>query len=141
MTSPADSKPSSARGSSLFAKVLLRLVAGGIALLALGGPSPGYIGGCAGTAPGAPDARQYCTDKGGLVCMREFYSGRANLDQFNACVAQIVPMCAETSWGACVPNVAQTNACLVALGDSGRFAMTTPEIPECNQANWCPAGI
>lgn len=128
--------------SVILRRVVLRLAAGALALLALGGPSPGYIGGCSGVAPSAPDAHDYCIQKNGLVCVRDVMSGRITREQFdNICYPAITTRCGGASWGACVPNTAQTNACLTALNDASRFSTVDSEIVECNQATWCPDGI
>jgi hypothetical protein len=123
---------------SVWGRVALRFAVGAVVFLALGGPSPGHLGGCSSISS-APDAYTYCVDKRGAICQREYYSGRVNIDVFNACVANIYPTCEGTGWSGCVPTNGQTEACLLALRDETRFPTPDAEIVECNPTLWCAA--
>jgi hypothetical protein len=126
----------------LISRVALRLAVGLVAFLALGGPSPGHLGSCTGlSAP--PDPYRYCVDTRGEECRRDVSAGRINVDvEFPACVDAILPRCeGVVAWPSCVPTSAQTLACLEALRDTNRYSTPSNELPECNQASWCPAGI
>lgn len=126
----------------LTSRVALRLAVGLVAFLALGGPSPGHIGNCSGVSSGTPDANQYCVEKAAQECRRDFMAGRTDAAAFDTCVNSIYPMCDSViTWVGCVPTSAQTRACLNILSDTTRDAIPLRDIPECQMANWCPAGI
>lgn len=85
------------------------------------------------------DAMDFCVNREGLVCQRDFYAGRITLDQFNTeCFPTIMVRCDAFTWGSCIPDRDLRVACLAALGDEARYAMPTSDIDECRATTLCP---
>ena len=116
-------------------KWALRLGAGVVLFLALGGPAPGNVGGC-GTVSSA-DARQFCTDKEFWECRRDQFAGRISAEEYDACLAAVTPTCTGFAWPAmCTPTEGQTAACVTILQRGDLAPLTTTELyatyTECN---------
>lgn len=116
-------------------KWALRLAAGAVLFLALGGPAPGNLGGC-GTVSTA-DARQFCTDREFWECRRDQFAGRISNEQFNTCVGEVMATCTGFAWPAeCAPTQPQADACITILQRGDLATLTTldlyTEFDECD---------
>lgn len=121
---------------NLLATIVLRLAVGGVAFLALGGPSPGFIGGCGSNAP--PNRYDFCIQSEYQKCAREAEAGRLDATGFAACYDGVPAYCeSRRDWGTCTPTNAAVSACLSALGDTNRYPTPSNEIVECS--NLCAA--
>lgn len=117
-------------------KWMLRVLAGSIMVLALGGPAPGNVGGCGSTAAVA-NPGQHCTDFEFWKCRRDQFAGRINNTQFNDCVARVDDTCSAAAWPAgCYPTPAQSNACVLLLQRTDLANLTNDQLlstyDECN---------
>ena len=120
--------------STMRSRVVLRLVAGALLLIGLGGPSPGYVGGC-DSGPRTADPFQFCVSKETYVCARECAVGRYTPEMCSALCGSndaIVGRCAGFNWiPGCAPSESQTGVCIDALADSSRIGTPSNEIIEC----------
>lgn len=124
--------------SSLSARIALRLAVGVVAFMALGGPSPGYIGGCSRTTV-APDAAQFCSDRRIFTCARDLRAARITPEEFMTCFETSTTFCAGRNWTeGCIPTQNVLVACISALQDESRDATLTADIVECQQQSICP---
>lgn len=116
---------------------VLRIAAGVVMFLALGGPAPGNIGGC-GSAPAVSSPRTFCTDREFWKCRRDQYAERIDDATADACYRAIEGTCSGfNAWPAgCAPTPAQTDACINLLQRADRSSIPTPELlatyTECN---------
>jgi hypothetical protein len=113
----------------------LRLAAGAVLFLALGGPAPGNVGGC-GTVSNA-DARQFCSDKEFWECRREQFAGRMSTEEFNVCVGAVMATCTGFAWPAeCTVTQGQADACVTILQRTDLTRLNVAELyatyTECN---------
>jgi hypothetical protein len=119
---------------------LLRLAAGVVILLALGGPTPGYIGSCDAGGARVADPAQFCVDKRSAECARDLSAMRITMEMYNACSATLLSECNGFNWAAgCSPSPETADACLAALRDPSRLGTLNSEIVECNAASLCGA--
>ncbi len=110
-------------------KYVLRVAAGVVLFLALGGPAPGNIGGCGSTTPVA-DPRQFCVDFEFWKCRRDEFAGRLSAEQAQDCYASVEGRCSgSNAWPAgCSPTPAQTQACINILMRQDLAGIATPEL-------------
>jgi hypothetical protein len=121
-----------------WSRVALRASAGVVLLLALGGPTPGYVGNCSGGGtPAGVDPVAFCTNKRTYICARDNYAGRIDMNQYNQCRAMIDSVCAGFSFGSCAPTQSQAQACIDALADPMRVGTPDSMIPECSSTALC----
>jgi hypothetical protein len=122
-------------------RFVLRAGALVVVALALGGPTPGYVGNCDGTGgSGSVDRVQFCTDELGWECARD-NARHPDTTVYNACVAQIDRTCAGFNFPAgCAPSHQLAYACISALADAGRVATPTAMIVECQSTTLCGTG-
>ncbi len=122
-------------------RVLLRLAAGTVALLALGGPTPGYIGSCDAGGSRVADPDQFCADRRDAECARDAYAGRITREMYNVCRMGIETECSGFNWaGGCSPSPETAAACVDALRDMTRIGTVTSAIPECMSGALCGTG-
>lgn len=126
-------------------KVAIRLVVASIAVLALGGPSPGHVGSCDGASEHTPYV-DFCMQYQQWRCVRDYNGGRAYTDGsppridgmgYQACAAEIGTRCSAGSYGVCggIPNNptrTQTDACIGAMADASRNGTLETALIECN---------
>ncbi len=106
----------------------LRLVAGAVMFLALGGPAPGNVGGCGSTVPVA-DAKNFCFDRNKAKCDRDHYAQRITQAQYDQCVAAIAGQCESFAWPpGCTPTPAQAQACINLLLQVSYANQTTEDL-------------
>jgi hypothetical protein len=125
-------------------RILLRAVALVIVALALGGPTPGYVGNCsAGGGADTVERVQFCTDKETYRCARDFAAGRIDGNGYNDCAARIDTTCAGFNFPpGCAPSRALADACISALSDANRkneLDDATHSLPECTSMTLCGA--
>jgi hypothetical protein len=120
-------------------RVLLRLAAGVVLAMGLGGPSPGYTGGCGSSGGMVADARQFCVDKNTYTCARECATGRWDAARCDAtCGPHIVPGCMSFGWTPpCAPTQSVTAACIQALRDEALIGTPVDMITECQFSTLC----
>lgn len=124
--------------TSLSTRIALRLAVGVVAFMTLGGPSPGYIGGCSRTVV-PPNLGQYCTDRRVYECVRDFDAGRITLEERLACPEEARANCVRNTWmEPCIPTQAVLNRCIAALQDGTRNATLNADIVECQRDSICP---
>ncbi len=118
----------------------LRLAAGAVIFLALGGPAPGNVGGC-GTVPVA-DSRGFCVDKRDAECRRDHFAGRIDDVERDQCLREIETRCTGSAWPpGCSPTVDQTEACLTILLRMDLASIPTDELLDVySECNVCPVG-
>jgi len=116
---------------------------GGLAVLALaiGGPTPGYVGNCDPSGSGGSvDRVQFCTDKSTYACARDRLFGRTTQEQYNTCQMQIDSMCHGFNFpSGCSPTRQLADACINAVSDANRIATPTDALPECMSSTLCGA--
>jgi hypothetical protein len=116
--------------------IVVRLLVGAIGLLALGGPSPGHVGSCDGSAElAAPGA--FCEQYRTWFCVRELQGERINEAEYTNCANGIPTFCAAFSFGMCRPTQRRADSCIAAMRDPGRVSTPSSMIPECN---FCDSG-
>ncbi len=121
-------------------RLVLRAAAGTVILLALGGPTPGYIGSCDASGPRVADPAQFCVDRRQAECARDYYGMRISADMYNACAMTIESSCAGFNWTAgCSPSPETAGACVSALREMSRVGTATAMIPECYMESLCGA--
>ncbi len=122
-------------------KITLRLGALVIVGLALGGPTPGYVGTCdPGGSAGTVDRVQFCTDKETYQCARDLAAGRIDMTQYNVCAGHIDTDCHGFNFPAgCAPSHPLADACISALSDSSRISTRSEMIVECQSNTLCGA--
>ena len=117
---------------------LRRLVirAAGLAVLALaiGGPTPGYVGSCdpgGGSSSTTVDPHDFCVTRLTYQCARDKAAGRimcpadpmAPCPAYNTCVASIANMCSGFNLPAgCMPSTGIAQACYDALLTPARLS-------------------
>lgn len=117
-------------------RLAIRLGAGTILLLALGGPTPGYIGSCSVGQSAPVDAEQFCVNRKSAECVRDRVAMRTNQVMYEACANAILTQCEGATW-ICEPSAEMAAACIEALRDSDRLGMTNDMIVECSQDTFC----
>ncbi|HJL18877.1 MAG TPA: hypothetical protein RMH99_24655 [Sandaracinaceae bacterium LLY-WYZ-13_1] len=106
----------------------LRLLAVGVMVASLTGPSPGSVGGC-GQEPPTADAAQFCTDRRFWECRRENVFGRISDEEFSACVEPIERECAGATWSSgCRPTQQAADTCISLLRDPEFGPIPTDEL-------------
>lgn len=128
----------STRDPKSLRRVLLRLGAGVVILLALGGPTPGYVGTCSTDTPAVVDPEQFCVDRKSSECARDRVAGRTDEATYNACANMIESQCTGATWtNGCAPSPQLAGACISALRDMSRLATLNAMIEECYQETLC----
>lgn len=123
-------------------KVAVRLIVALIAMLALGGPSPGHVGSCDGSAERTPYA-DFCAARNTANCERDIQAGRIDGAGYRACSANVLVGCDGGNYAPCngvdtAPSTTQTDACIGALRDTPRFGLLESQLGECR---FCPGGV
>lgn len=123
-------------------KVAVRLFIASIAILALGGPSPGHVGSCDGSAERTPYI-EFCVQRSTANCERDLAATRIDAEQYGVCSTNVMPGCEGGNYAPCngvetAPSTTQTDACVAALRDPGRFGLLESELAECR---FCPGGV
>jgi hypothetical protein len=111
--------------------IVVRVIVAAIGLLALGGPSPGHVGSCDGSAELASPG-DFCTRYRTWFCARELQGGRINAAEYTNCANGIATYCASFTFGMCVPTQRRADSCISAMSDMGRVGTPSTLIPECN---------
>jgi hypothetical protein len=127
------------RRTSSLTRIAIRLGAGVIILLALGGPTPGYVGTCdASGGSTVADPAQFCTSRKTWECARDYAAHRIDMGMYNACALGIDAACAGFNWTpGCAPSPQLADACISALSDMSRVGTPTPMIEECYTESLC----
>jgi len=109
--------------------------------LALGGPTPGYVGNCdPGAGNSSVDRVQFCTDKETYACARDLAAGRIDMTQYNVCAGLIDGDCHGFNFPAgCAPSRQLADACIGAVSDSSRIGTMTQDLVECQSNTLCGA--
>lgn len=103
--------------------LLLRAVVLLVMALAIGAPSPGYVGGCQ-TSSGGVEPSEFCRQFQSRVCARDRAAGRIDEAGYSSCVAQIDPTCSGFNFAAgCNPTQSTAEACYSALVDPTRVGI------------------
>lgn len=123
-------------------KVALRLLIATIAILALGGPSPGHVGSCDGSAERTPYV-EFCVQRNTANCERDLTAGRIDGPGYTLCSGSVMMNCEGGNYTPCngvetAPSTTQTDACVAALRDPARFGLLESELAECR---FCSGGI
>ncbi len=120
-------------------KWTLRILAGAVMFMALGGPAPGTIGGCGSTVP-VMSSVDHCTDFEKAKCDRDHYAMRIDDQQYSQCVAAIATTCSGSTWPPnCSPTPAQSKACVNLLLQLSLADQTTDELLATHSdCNLCP---
>lgn len=128
------------RSSSSFRGLALRVCAGVVLVLGLGGPSPGHTGGCSSSS--AVDPVQFCSMKETYVCARECMTGRYTVDMCTVMCGTseaIAARCAGSTFiPGCEPTQVAASACIEALRAADRLGTPSNLIPECNFCGGSP---
>lgn len=116
-------------------KVAVRLFIASIAILALGGPSPGHVGSCDGSAERTPYP-EFCERYQTYACQRDYDGGRLDIPGYTACAADAGMGCSAGNYMECngvptEPTQTQTDACLAAMQDPARYSLLASELIEC----------
>ncbi|MBN8615596.1 MAG: hypothetical protein J0L92_33685 [Deltaproteobacteria bacterium] len=118
------------------ARMLPRVLAGVIAFLALGGPSPGHVGSCDGSGELA-DAAMFCEAYRTYYCARELSGGRLPQDQYLQCTMRTGPggpytFCSGFNFTpGCEPSQRSADQCIRAL-DTADVAVRTDDVAQCD---------
>jgi len=113
------------------ARLLTRFIVGVLAVLALGGPSPGHVGSCDGSGELATPS-EYCPLYRAYFCAREFQGGRINAAEYTTCADQSGAFCVGFNFdAACHPTKRRADSCIQAMMDAGRVSTPTTALPEC----------
>lgn len=118
-------------------RYVVRLVAGVVMFLALGGPTPGNVGGCGSSTPVALP-RQFCLDFEFWKCRREQFANRIDAAEAQACYDAIEGICSGfNAWPAmCAPTPAEADVCISTLMRADLSSIPTTELlatrDECN---------
>ena len=124
-----------ARSSLLRAAACLAIV------LALGGPTPGAVGGCGGDElDREADLESYCSQREQLVCVRRALRREITSGERDDCRRQAIVACRNRSWAPqCSPTERQTRACLNALSSTETLQTPEDELEECQTRALCNA--
>lgn len=122
-------------------RTLLRAAALVVVGLALGGPTPGYVGNCdPNGGPGTVNRVQFCTDKETYQCARDLAAGRIDMTQYNVCAGAIDSHCQGFNFPpGCLPSQPLADACIGALSDQARIGTMSQDIVECQSNSLCGA--
>lgn len=122
-------------------RFVLRALALVVVALALGGPTPGYVGNCSpGSGTSTVDRVQFCTDKETYQCARDLAAGRIDMNQYNTCSGRIDSDCAGFNFPAgCAPSNELAHACIDALSRPERIGTPNDMIVECQSNTLCGA--
>ena len=120
-------------------RFMLRAGALVVVALALGGPTPGYVGSCSTSGPDqSVDRVQFCVDSSTWKCARDLGAGRIDMNAYNACRARIDTDCAGFNFPAgCSPSRPRADACNSALSDANRIGTRSEDIVECQSNTLC----
>jgi len=119
-------------------RIALRFAVGLAAFFVLGGPSPGYIGGCNRQPADPPNPVQFCAYRTASGCARDLRAGRITGEVFEACYAGATPSCAASRWrDGCVPSHENIAICYEALANESRDATLNDDIVECQEGVIC----
>lgn len=122
-------------------KLILRVVVVLVMALALGGPTPGRLGGCGADAAGAVDPHQFCLDYRTTICARN-YALNGDAGEHDRCRGGVSGACAGFNFEAgCFPSQASTQACLGALVDLARLSTPPDLLPECTFCSGSGGGM
>jgi hypothetical protein len=122
-------------------RLMLRACALVVVALALGGPTPGYVGSCSTSGPDQTvDRVQFCTDTSTWKCARDLAAGRIDMNGYNTCSGRIDTDCAGFNFPAgCAPSRPRADACISALSDANRISTMSDSIVECQSNTLCGA--
>ncbi|MBX7195914.1 MAG: hypothetical protein K1X94_27920 [Sandaracinaceae bacterium] len=124
------------------ARMIPRVLAGIIAVLALGGPSPGHVGSCDGSGEQA-DAAMFCEAYRTYHCARELSGGRLPPEQYGDCTRRTgaggpYAFCTGFAFTpGCEPTQRSADACIHAL-DVTPVAVPTADVAQCD---FCGGGV
>lgn len=124
------------------ARAIPRVLAGIIAVLALGGPSPGHVGSCDGSGEQA-DSAMFCEAYRTYYCARELSGGRLPADQYSDCTRRTgsggpYVFCAGFNFTpGCEPSQRSADACIRAL-DTTPVSVGTGDVAQCD---FCGGGV
>lgn len=124
-------------------RLVPRVLAGAILLLALGGPSPGHVGSCDGSGELA-DAAMFCEAYRTYYCARELNGGRLPLAEYPACIQRTgmggpYTYCTGFSFmTGCEPSQRSADACIRALEQATDVSIPTGNIAQCD---FCGGGV
>lgn len=120
------------------ARIALRLAVGLLAFFILGGPSPGYVGGCNRQPAEPPSAAQFCIDRDIGFCERDRRSGRITIDEFATCYDTARTNCPSAQWRVgCVPSYEAIDICRDVLADVAQDATPNADLVECRETTIC----
>lgn len=125
-------------------RIVLRAAALVVVGLALGGPTPGYVGNCSpgGGDDGTVDRVQFCTDKLTWQCARDLAAGRIDMNRYNTCVASILSDCAGFNFpSGCAPSHPLASACIDALSARDMINIPSDMIVQCQSTTLCGAAL
>lgn len=110
-------------------RALLRVGALTILALAIGGPTPGYVGNCDASSGSGPaiNPRDFCVQRTHNACARDYAAGRLTMATYNDCqgAPHINMVCNGFNFpNGCAPPTSAANACYAALLDGTRLSTT-----------------
>ena len=113
-------------------KTLLSRIALAIGfMLVLGGPTPGYIGGCSGGA-GAVNPGEFCRNFRTRLCARDRAAGRLDMGAHSTCVARIASECSSFTFPVgCSATQSAVDTCYGALVNGDRLGTTCDSLGSC----------
>lgn len=123
---------------------VLRIAVGALLVLALGGPSPGHIGSCDGSAELA-GAADFCERYRTYYCARELMGGRLPASEYQACIQRTGPnsgdpftYCSRFAFTpGCEPSQRTADACIDALARTD-VSVRSDDIQQCD---FCGGGV
>lgn len=119
-------------------RIILRALALVVVALALGGPTPGYVGNCGTGTTQSVNRVQFCTDRKTWECARDFDAGRITGAQYNDCVGMIDSACQGFNFpDGCAPSQQLADACIAALQNRGRESELNDDVVECKSTTLC----
>jgi hypothetical protein len=119
-------------------RIALRLAVGVLGFFVLGGPSPGYVGGCNRQPADPPSPAQFCVDRDVGFCERDARAGRITADEFITCYEAAVLRCPAAQWReGCDPGYEAIDICRMALADRARDSTLNADIVECRETSIC----
>jgi hypothetical protein len=122
--------------------LVLRAAALSVMALALGGPTPGFIGNCDQSGPAIEqnvDPHDFCTHFHTYFCYRDRAAGRLTSDAAqNTCVANVPAQCNGFNIPVtCVISESLANACYNALLRSDNLATLDANVTQCQISAIC----
>lgn len=122
--------------------LLVRVALAAGLVLVLGGPTPGYIGGCSTDTAGV-DGAEFCRQFRTRLCARDRAASRIDDAQRDTCLASIPSQCTSFVFPvSCTVTQASADVCYQALVNVERLSttcegFTTCGIPECVSTTLC----